>query len=61
MADEVATSRTIVFEAQAEHLERMRKEGHVQGFTVYCDEAARTAGDDTAPTPLGYFTLSIGF
>ena len=40
------------------------KEGHVQGFTVMCDEGVRpgpTGGTDTAPSPLGYFTLGIGF
>jgi hypothetical protein len=40
------------------------KEGHVQGFTVMCDEGIRpgpTGGTDTAPSPLGYFTLGIGF
>ena len=40
------------------------KEGHVDGFTVMCDEAGRagpTGGTDTAPSPLGYFTAAIGF
>jgi len=40
------------------------KEGHVQGFTVMCDEAVRpggTGGTDTAPSPLGYFTVAVGF
>jgi len=45
-------------------LQGQLKEGHVQGFTVMCDEAARsgpTGGTDSAPSPLGYFTLGIGF
>ncbi|HEY7060070.1 MAG TPA: hypothetical protein VII06_01215 [Chloroflexota bacterium] len=40
------------------------KEGHVQGFTVTCDEAVRegpSGGTDTAPSPLGYFTVAAGF
>ena len=42
-------------------LARMRKEGHARGFTVYCDEAERIGGDNTAPPPLAYFALSVGF
>jgi hypothetical protein len=34
---------------------------HVQGFTVYCDESERVGGENTAPSPLGYFTAAIGF
>ena len=61
MADEAPVQCIFVIEASTEHLERMRKEGHIQGFTVYCDEGQRLCGDNTAPTPLGYFALSIGF
>jgi len=42
-------------------LEGQLKEGHVQGFTVRCDESERAGGTDSAPSPLGYFTLAIGF
>ena len=43
-------------------LEGQVKEGHVQGFTVMSDERiGPTGGTDTAPSPLGYFTLGIGF
>jgi hypothetical protein len=45
-------------------LEGQLKEGHVQGFTVRCDEGVRADGSggiDSAPSPLGYFTLAIGF
>jgi hypothetical protein len=42
-------------------LEGMLKEGHVRNFTVMCDEGARIGGTDTAPPPLGYFTLGVGF
>ena len=61
MAEEVQLSRTFVIEADTEHLERMLKEGHTQGFTLYCDEGPRLGGDNTAPSPLGYFALSIGY
>jgi hypothetical protein len=61
MADEIEVNREIVLEADAEALERMRKEGHARGFTVYCDEAERTGGGNTAPPPLAYFGLSLAF
>ena len=54
-------SRTLTIEADAEHLERMRKEGHSRGFTIYCDELDRDTGVQTALNPLGYFATSIGF
>lgn len=53
--------REITLEADAETLERMRKEGHARGFTVYCDEAERTGGDNSAPPPLAYFGLALVF
>jgi hypothetical protein len=61
MADDLQIKREIVLEADAETLERMRKEGHARGFTVFCDEGERIGGDNTAPPPLGYFGLSVGF
>jgi uncharacterized OsmC-like protein len=61
MAEDIKISREIVLEADAETLRKMRKEGHVRGFTVYCDEAERTGGDNSAPSPLAYFALSLGF
>jgi acetolactate synthase regulatory subunit len=61
MAEDVQIQREIVLEADAETLERMRKVGRARGFTVYCDEAARTGGDNSAPPPLAYFALSLGF
>lgn len=45
-------------------LEGQLKEGHVREFTVMCDEGARpgpSGGTNTAPGPLSYFTLGIGF
>ena len=49
------------FEVEVMALEGQLKEGHVRQFTVMCDEGARIGGTDTAPSPLGYFTLGIGF
>jgi len=61
MAEDIRIQREIVLEADAETLGRMRKEGHARGFTVFCDEAERTGGENTAPPPLAYFGLALGF
>ncbi len=67
MAEAVPTSpeqpykRTITIEADTATLERQRKEGQSRGFTVYCDESEAVGGDNTAPAPLSYFTLALGF
>jgi hypothetical protein len=42
-------------------LDDQLKVGHVQGFTVRCDESERVGGKDSAPSPLGYFTVAVGF
>jgi hypothetical protein len=42
-------------------IEGQLKAGHVQGFTIRCDESARVGGMDSAPSPLGYFTVAVGF
>jgi len=49
------------FDVEVIALEDQLKEGHVRQFTVMCDEGPRVGGTDTAPSPLGYFTLGIGF
>ena len=59
--DPTITGREIVVEATSETLDRMRKEGTVRGFTVMCDEGAHVGGDNTAPSPLAYFNIAIGF
>jgi len=59
MPEDIQVKREIALEADAETLEKMRKEGHARGFTVYCDEAR--GGDNSAPSPLAYFALSLGF
>jgi hypothetical protein len=61
MAEDIQINREIVLEANAETLKKMRKEGRARGFTVYCDEAERTGGENSAPPPLAYFSLSLGF
>lgn len=61
MAENVEIKREISVEADAETLEKMRKEGHARGFTVYCDEGERIGGENTAPPPLAYFSLSLAF
>ncbi len=48
-------------EVQVKALEGMVKEGRVRQFTVMSDEGERIGGTDTAPPPLAYFTLGIGF
>ena len=42
-------------------IEDQLKVGQVQGFTVRCDESGRIGGTDSAPSPLGYFTVAVGF
>ena len=55
-------SRAITIDVDVIALDKMRKEGTTaDGFTVYCDEAERTGGDNSAPSPMRYFCLSIGF
>jgi len=61
MAEDIQVKREITLEADAETLEKMRKEGHARGFTVYCDEGERIGGDNSAPPPLAYFGLSLAF
>jgi len=61
MAEDITVKREIQMEADAETLEKMRKEGHARGFTVYCDEGERIGGDNTAPPPLAYFALALAF
>jgi hypothetical protein len=61
MTEDIKVKREIVLQADAETKERMRKEGHARGFTVYCDEGERIGGDNSAPPPLAYFGLSLAF
>lgn len=53
---------------EAESLEGMKKRAVVtleqpegSTFSIICDEGAYLAGDDTAPSPLAYFSAGIAF
>ena len=63
--DPNVTRREIVIEADAEALEKMRKEGHAKihetTYTIHCDEGKNLGGDDSAPPPLAYFCTSLAF
>ena len=67
MAEAIPTSphevykRSITIEADTVTLERQRKEGQSRGFTIYCDESETIGGDNSAPPPLSYFTMALGF
>ena len=61
MTEDIRVKREIVLQADAETMERMKKEGHARGFTVYCDEGERIGGDNSALPPLAYFGLSLAF
>ena len=63
--DPSVTRREILIEADAETLEKMRKEGHARirdaTYTIYCDEGKNLGGDDSAPPPLAYFCTALAF
>ena len=50
-----------VIQVEINKRERQLKEGHAREFTVMCDEGAGIGGDNSAPPPLAYFMLSVGF
>ena len=53
-------SRAITVAADVRMLDRMKKESHVRGFIIPCDER-EPHGDNSAPSPLSYFASSILF
>lgn len=60
--------RELCVAVQAETLEGMKKRAVVtlespvgSSFEFLCDEGAYLGGDDTAPPPLSYFSVSIAF
>jgi hypothetical protein len=61
VTEDIKVKREIVLQADAETVERMKKEGHERGFTVYCDEGERIGDDNSVPPPLAYFGLSLAF
>ncbi len=52
--------RVVTVEADTVHIEKMKHQATVHGFTFYSDEPARLSGDDEHPYPLDYFTAAIG-
>ena len=59
--DDGNSARIITVEVNAKSLEKMKKEGHADEFTVYSDEAVRLGGDNTAPSPMRYMAMSVAF
>jgi uncharacterized OsmC-like protein len=53
------------FEVEVVQVRGHIKEGRItqngKEFVVMSDEGPRLGGENTAPTPLAYFTLGIGF
>ncbi len=49
------------FLAEVSLAEDHLKTGTVGGFSLRCDEGTRIGGTDTAPSPLSYFTIAVGF
>ena len=61
MAEDISIKREIVVEADAQMLEKLRKEGHARGFTVYCDEAERTRRRQFGSVAACLFCVVLGF
>ena len=59
--DDGKSNRIISIEVDATKLAGMAKEGHADEFTVFCDEAERLGGGNTAPSPMRYMALSVAF
>ena len=59
--DDGTTARLTTIKVDAVALEKNRKEGHADQFTVYCDESERLGGDHSAPSPMRYMALSVAF
>ena len=58
--------REIVVMVEAETLERQRKLARVRTargstFEMICDEGEHLGGDDSAPSPLCYFSAGVAF
>ncbi len=55
-------SQGFSMEADVAWLENpMKKEAHIRGFTFISDEPEFMGGENSAPSPLAYFTAAIGF
>lgn len=53
-------SRAFTIEGSAMTLEGMKKQAEARGFTIMCDEGP-PMGDNTAPSPMTYFAVSVLF
>ena len=58
--------RIITMSVEAETMEKQLKRATVKAgrggtFEVWCDESTFVGGDDSAPSPLAYFSLGIAF
>ena len=58
--DPEVLKRVVTVEVDTVHLEKMKHQATVHGFTFYSDEPARMAGENAHPYPLDYFTAAIG-
>ena len=56
-----SVSRQIVIESETSTLEGQLKLGKSRGFTLTCDEGPHAGGENTAPPPLSYLALAVGF
>lgn len=53
-------SRSFTIQGDAVILGGMKKQAEARGFTIMCDEAP-PMGENTAPSPMTYFAVSILF
>jgi len=53
-------SRSFTIEGSAMTLDGMKKQAEARGFTIHCDEGP-PMGDNTAPSPMTYFAVSVLF
>jgi hypothetical protein len=60
-ARQAAQPPTIVARAKIRLVKDQLKEARVGPFTLLCDEGADRGGSGEHPTPLAYFSASIGF
>jgi uncharacterized OsmC-like protein len=61
LSDTAEGAPRLFMRATTRALEGQLKEGQIGGFTIYCDESERVGGSGTAPSPLQYLFLSVGF
>lgn len=52
--------RVVTVEAVTTHIDKMKHEAAVEGFTFYSDEPDSLGGDDEHPYPLHYLAAAVG-